>query len=200
MRIARKPGRPLSFDRNIALDQAMRLFWQSGYEGTSLGALTKAMGVTAPSIYAAFGDKKQLFLEAVSRYVSGPVTAQTLIDDAPDAHAAATALLRTSAIGFTGASTPRGCLLATSTISCSPAAADVQRQLAVIRKKIEARIKEKIADDVRKGVLPSGVDADALAGFVMATIQGLSTLARDGARREKILRVAEAAMAAWPHR
>ena len=70
----RKAGRPLSFDRQAALHQAMLLFWQHGYEATSLSGLTAAMGVTPPSIYAAFGDKKRLFLEAVAHYLSGPVT------------------------------------------------------------------------------------------------------------------------------
>jgi len=194
----RKIGRPLSFDREVALHQAMLLFWRHGYEATSLSDLTAAMGVTPPSIYAAFGDKKQLFREAVKRYVSGEVTALSIIDDAPTARDAAWGLLQGSAIGFTGSDTPPGCLLATSAISCSAEAADLQSELAAIRLRIEAHLESKIGNAVAARELPPDTDADALAGHTMAVIQGMSTLARDGASREKLMRVAEQSMLAWP--
>src|ERR1700761_713837 len=90
----KKTGRPLSFDREAALEQAMLLFWRHGYEATSLSDLRSAMGVTQPSIYTAFGDKKQLFLEAVRRYLSGPVTSQQIIERAGTACEAAHGLLQ----------------------------------------------------------------------------------------------------------
>ena len=195
-----KKGRPLSFNREAALHQAMLLFWRHGYEATSLSDLTAAMGVTAPSIYTAFGDKRRLFLEAVGRYLSGPVTSDSIIQGAATAEEAAWGLLQAAAIGFTGAASPPGCLLASSAISCSAAAADVQGELAAIRRGIEARLNDKIAQAVRAGEMAADTDADALAGHVMAVIQGLSTLARDGAPREKLMRVAAAAMQAWPKR
>jgi AcrR family transcriptional regulator len=194
----RKTGRPLSFDRDAALHAAMLLFWKHGYESTSLADLTAAMGVTPPSIYAAFGDKKGLFREAVGLYVSGPVTAESIIAQAATARAAAAALLTGSAVAFTGRDTPAGCLLATSTISCSTAAADVQKELAAIRGGIEKRLKEKILRAMESGEIQGKVDADALAGHVMAVIQGMSTLARDGARQKKLLQIADVAMAGWP--
>jgi AcrR family transcriptional regulator len=195
---ARKTGRPLSFDREKALEAAMLLFWRHGYEATSLNDLTAAMGVTSPSIYAAFGDKKRLFLEAVRRYLSGPVTSETIIAEAQSAREAAANLLRSSVIGFTGADTPPGCLLASSAISCSAAAMDVQRELAAIRLSIETRLRRRIEAGVDTGELSAATDAEALAAHVIAVIQGMSTLARDGASRGKLLRVADAAMAAWP--
>ena len=176
----------------------MLLFWRHGYEATSLSDLRTAMGVTSPSIYAAFGDKKTLFLEAVHRYLSGPVTSERIIAEAATARDAAWGLLRSSAIGFTGTETPPGCLLASSAISCSTAAADVQAALATLRRGIETMLRDRIARAVRTGEMPADADADALAGHVTAVIQGLSTLARDGASREKLMRVASAAMAAWP--
>jgi AcrR family transcriptional regulator len=188
----RKSGRPLSFHR------AMIVFWRHGFEATSLAELTAAMGVTPPSIYAAFGDKKQLFLEAVALYLSGPITSDSIITDAATAREAASGLLEAAAIGFTGRDTPRGCLLASSAISCSANAADVQGELAAIRRRIEARLKEKIVRAIKSGEMPATADADALAGHIMAVIQGLSTLARDGAGRAKLLRVASTAMLAWP--
>ena len=194
----RKPGRPLGFDRDAALYQAMLLFWRHGYEATSVNDLTAAMGITPPSLYTAYGDKKQLFMEAVQRYVSGPVTSASIIKDAPTARDAALGLLNAAAIGFTGESTPAGCLLASSAISCSPAAADVQKALARIRLGIEKRLRARIDEDGVAGRLNLRVDAGALASYIMAVIQGMSTSARDGATRGKLLAVANTAMLAWP--
>ena len=197
-RAKRRTGRPLSFDRDAALEQAMLVFWRHGYEATSLADLTAAMGVTPPSVYAAFGDKKRLFLEAVERYRSGPVTSERIIDEAATARDAAFELMRQAAIGFTGESTPPGCLLATGAISCSAAAEDVQRRLAEMRREIEGGLAARIARAILAGELAADSDAEALAAHVMAVIQGMSTLARDGAPRDKLMRVAETAMRAWP--
>ncbi len=198
VRVRRRPGRPLGFDREAALHKAMLLFWRHGYEATSVNDLTTALEINPPSLYAAFGDKKQLFLEAVRHYLSGPITARSIIEDAPTAREAAASMLRGSAIKFTGESTPRGCLLASAAISCSPAAADVQNALTDIRRNTEKLLREKILQDQSISKRSSTIDADTLAGHVMAVIQGMSTLARDGATREKLLSVAAAAMLAWP--
>jgi AcrR family transcriptional regulator len=197
-RTSRKPGRPLGFDRDAALHQAMLLFWRHGYEATSINDLTKAMGITPPSLYTAFGDKKKLFLEAIKLYTSGDVASESIIDEAATAREAAIGLLQASVIGFTGARTPAGCLLASSAISCSSAAEDVRKALAKIRLNIEKRLRSKILLDPSLTKLKRKVNADALAGHVMAVIQGLSTLARDGATREKLSSVASTAMLAWP--
>ena len=194
----RRPGRPLGFDREAALHQAMLLFWRHGYEATSVNDLTRAMGITPPSLYTAFGDKKQLFMNAVKRYLSGAVTSESIIDGAPTAREAAAGLLQAATVGFTGDSTPAGCLLASSAISCSPAAADVQKALAKIRRKIEKRLRQKITRENAARNRKKTVDAEAIAGHIMAVIQGMSTLARDGATREKLRSVASAAMLAWP--
>jgi AcrR family transcriptional regulator len=172
----------------------MLLFWRHGYEATSLNELTAAMGITPPSIYTAFGDKKRLFLEAINRYVSGPTTSESIIESAETAEQAVRTLLQTAATGFTGKHTPRGCLLASSAISCSPAATDVQHELARIRRKIEMRLRDKIARGVRTGELNAYADAASLAAFTMAVIQGMSTLARDGATRERLMKISETAM------
>lgn len=194
----RRPGRPLSFDRDAALQEAMLLFWRYGYEATSVADLTAAMGITAPSLYTAFGDKKQLFLEAVRRYTSGPVTAQGIVRDAATARDAARALLRGSAVGLTGEHTPPGCMLVSSATNCSPESADVQAALAAMRRANEAALREKAQADIAAGVLPRDADAAALASLTMAVIQGMSTQARDGAGRETLLALADAAMRAWP--
>ena len=187
----------MSFDRGEARRRAMLVFWKHGYEATSLNDLTSALGVPPSSIYTAFGDKKGLFLEAVECYLSGPITSQSIIDDAADGKEAAWSLLQAAAVGFTGEDTPAGCLLASAAISCSDQAHDVQAALAAIRGGIEEQLRKKIANSVAADVLPHGPDAEALAAHTMAVIQGLSTLARDGAGRAKLLRVAEIAMLVW---
>lgn len=201
-----KLGRPLSFDRDAALDRAMRLFWAHGYEATSIADLTTAMGITPPSLYAAYGDKKRLFMEAVDRYRygtgagtgAGMPASDQMIAAAPTAAEAARAMLEGSALHFTGPDTPPGCLLATGAISCSASAADVQAALAAIRLGIEARLRDKILVDMQAGVIPQDTDADLLSAYVMVVIQGMSTLARDGASRQKLLTLAAAVMLGWP--
>lgn len=199
---SKKPGRPLSFDRDDALDRAMRLFWAHGYEATSIADLTTAMGITPPSLYAAYGDKKRLFMEAVDRYRAGTqaglAASDQMIEAAPSAAEAARAMLEGSAMHFTGPDTPAGCLLATGAISCSANAADVQAALAAIRHGIEARLRDKILVDMQSGIIPQDTDADLLSAYVMVVIQGMSTLARDGASRQKLLTLAAAVMLGWP--
>lgn len=176
----------------------MLLFWRHGYEATSLSDLTHAMGVTPPSIYSAFGNKKKLFLEAVDLYLSGGSSPIAIIDAAPSARDAAQILMEGAAIAYTGMETPPGCMLATSAISVSAEAADVQAHLSAIRNGVEAHLKARIQADVANGTLPPHTDAETLAAHTTSIIQGSSTLARDGASRDKLLRVARSAMTAWP--
>ena len=194
----RKKGRPLSFDREDALTKAMFLFWRHGYEATSLNDLTTTLGVKPSSIYSVFGDKKRLFLEAVTKYLSGPVTSESIIDEAVDGREAARGLLKAAALGFTGKDTPAGCLQASSAISCSEGANDVKEELAAIRRGIEEQLLKKVKESVKAGQLPKDTAAEALASLTMAVIQGMSTLARDGAPRDKLLRMIDTVMFAWP--
>ncbi len=194
----RKTGRPLSFDREAALQSAMHAFWRHGYETTSIAVLTAAMGVTAPSIYSAFGDKKRLFLEAVRRYAGEVADIGDRFDRAPTARDAAVVMLRGSVIGFTGAGTPRGCLLASATASGSAASADVQAAVAEVRRGIADRLRRRVERDIAAALLPADTDAAALADLMISIVQGLSVLARDGLSRAHLLAVAEQAIRCWP--
>ena len=157
------------------------------------------MGVTAPGLSAAFGDERSLFLEALARYLGGgPETATRAIDQAPSAREAARGMLVHAATLLTGRDTPRGCLLASATARCSAASADVEQTLAGIRRDIEARLRARIERDVAAGALPASTDAAALAGSVASTVQGLSSLARDGASWAKLLAIVEITLSAWP--
>lgn len=188
----------MSFDRDKALRNAMLAFWRNGYETTSIADLTAAMGVTAPSIYTAFGDKKQLFLEAVRLYAGSSADLERSMFEAPTAREAARNMLLASVTAFTGETTPRGCLLASATASGSKASADVQDAVADVRRTIQALLARRIGHDMSEGLLPSDIDEVSLAAMVIAVIQGLSVLARDGIDRRLLTDVAETAMRAWP--
>lgn len=194
----RKTGRPLSFDRSAALEAAMLAFWRHGYETTSIVDLTTAMKITAPSLYTAFGDKRQLFLEAVELYVGDPAEQERAIDDAPSAFHAASTLLQAVAIAFTGDETPPGCLLASATATGSREADEVRRVVASIRRRLAARLVSRIERDITEALLPGDTDADALANLVVAVTLGMSVLARDGATRSTLLALGRAALDVWP--
>ncbi len=176
----------------------MLTFWRYGYETASVADLTTAMGITAPSLYTAFGDKKRLFLEAMRLYAGDPQTMARSIGDAPTARQAACDLMTAAAATYTGEDTPRGCLLASATASGSAAAADVQDAVADVRRHIEHQLRTRIERDIEDGVLPPATQAAPLAGLVMAVTQGMSVLARDGASRASLLAIVNAALEAWP--
>ena len=176
----------------------MLTFWRHGYETASVADLTAAMGISAPSLYTAFGDKKRLFLEAMRLYAGDPGDMERRIDDAPSAYDAARALMTAAAIAYTGEGTPKGCLLASATASGSAASADVQAAVADVRRAIESRLRIRIERDIENGSLPAGTQPAALAGLAMAVTQGMSALARDGATRASLLAIVEAALCGWP--
>jgi len=180
------------------LRQAMLTFWRHGYETTSVADLTAAMGISAPSLYTAYGDKKQLFLEAMRLYAGDPDDMARMIFDAPTAYQAAHDLMTAAATTYTGEATPKGCLLASATASGSAASADVQDAVADVRRTIEGRLRMRIERDIEDGVLPPGTQAAALAGLVLAVTQGMSVRARDGTSRASLLAIVEAALRAWP--
>ena len=194
----RKTGRPLSFDRGAALEKAMLVFWAHGYETTSIGDLTKAMGITAPSLYTAFGDKRRLFLEAAQLYAGDMFAVGSAIDTAPSSLEAARSILEGAVVTFTGNDTPPGCLLASSTATGSAAAADVREAVAGYRRDLRDLLAKRIERDRVDGLLPADTDAVALAELVIAVIQGLSVMARDGADRASLQAVMDAALQAWP--
>lgn len=195
---SRKTGRPLSFDREAALEKAMLAFWESGYETTSISDLTAAMGVTAPSIYTAFGDKKQLFLEAMRRYVGDAADLKKAFVLAPTAKEAVARMMEDAARLYTGDATPRGCLLASAAATGSKDAADVRDAAARERRVIRTIIIERIESDVESGLLPPDTKTSVLADTALAITHGMSILARDGADRNALIAIAQASLSGWP--
>jgi AcrR family transcriptional regulator len=190
-------GRPRSFDRGRALERAMHVFWRQGYEATSVSDLTRAMGINPPSLYAAFGDKEQLYLEALGRYQQRRVESMAKwFDEEPTAKAAVRRLLTEAATELARAGAPRGSMLVLSAMQCSSDA--LQAKLAERRASVRAILKARIDRGLHEGELARGTDTDALVDFYSAVFQGMSLQARGGASRKRLLATAALAMRAWP--
>ncbi|MEU5580743.1 TetR/AcrR family transcriptional regulator [Streptomyces huasconensis] len=184
-----------AFDRDQALAAALREFWTHGYETTSIASLTEAMGIRPPSLYAAFGDKRQLFEEAVELYKRTYGAAPLR---GPDARSAIAAMLRHLAADYTDPSHPPGCLIISAATNCGRESQDVKAKLRAMREDTKAAFASRIRADIEAGRLAATADADKLAAFYAAVVQGMHQQACDGADRATLQHIADAAMAAWP--
>ncbi|MEU1475755.1 TetR/AcrR family transcriptional regulator [Streptomyces sp. NPDC005760] len=194
---SRPRGRPRSFDRETALEKAIRAFWEHGYEATSVSDLTRVMDIGAPSLYAAFGDKRSLFEEVVREYgVRYGSFGDRALTEEPTARAAVRRMLREAAVEYTAPGRPRGCLVIHAATNCSTP--EVEESLRRRRNAGIAALESRIGADIAAGELPAGTDAAALARCTGAVIQGMSQQARDGASRQELEAVAEIAMTIWP--
>lgn len=193
-------GRPRTFDPDTALQQALELFWERGYEGTSLSDLAQVMGIATASIYHSFGSKEDLFRQVMELYgtTSGGQPRRALTEH-PTAAAAVHAMLRATADQITRPDSPHYCML----ILASPTGAienhAVREFLADIRRSQFTAIRARLADGVDDGDLGPDTDIDALARYFATVVQGLSVQARDGAGRDELEGVISCAMAGWPH-
>jgi AcrR family transcriptional regulator len=197
---ARKPrGRPLSFDRDAALETAMHVFWERGYEAASIADLTAAMGITPPSLYTAFGDKEQLFLEAIERYALGygSISARALQEE-PSARGAVERWLSEAALELTQPCHPKGCMVVMAATNCSAAAERVQDALLLRRTEAIANVGRRIQGAIDSGELPADTDAGDLANFYATIYQGMSMQAKDGATHESLMATVRTAMRSWP--
>lgn len=195
--VVKPRGRPRSFDRETALEKAILAFWEHGYEATSVSDLTRVMDIGAPSLYAAFGDKRSLFDEAVRVYTARYAAfADRALAEEPTARAVVARTLREAAAMYTDPEHPHGCLVAHAAVNCAtPEVADSLRDR---RNATIAAFESRIRADIAVGALPPGTDAAALARHAGAIINGMSQQARDGASRGELEALAEIAMAIWP--
>jgi AcrR family transcriptional regulator len=179
-------ARPRSFDRDAALACALEAFWRHGYDQTSISDLTAAMGISPPSLYAAFGDKQTLFDEAVERYQSDPTNFIAGALAEPTAQRAAERLLHGAADEYTRGDQPHGCMVLS------------EPKLAEHRALSLRAVVDRLQRGVDDGELPSGTDAAALARYLQSVMSGMSAAARDGASAAELHTTADLAVAALP--
>ncbi|WP_315769602.1 MULTISPECIES: TetR/AcrR family transcriptional regulator [unclassified Bradyrhizobium] len=188
-------GRPRSFDRDLALERAMEVFWIKGYDGAQLTDLTAAIGITPPSFYAAFGTKEMAFREAVDLYVAtvGSVPMRALEDAATVRNGIRSMLARSIDVALS--TKPGGCLLILGVVNCLPDNRAARKHLFRARRKTVKLIATRLERGLREGELPVDTDVAQLAAFYHGILQAISFQARDGATRAELQALIEPALA-----
>lgn len=194
-------GRPRSFDREQALHQALQLFWSKGFEGTTLADLTETIGVKAPSLYAAFGDKDALFREAVELY-SRTISAEPLrlLQAGKGIREDLYAMLRASVRMYSGKTTVpgmpagKGCMVVIAAINCSSENSELTDALSQRRHKRRNEIRARLLQAQREGEIRADADVTALGDFYTSFLNGMALGARDGVSNARLAATLEHAM------
>lgn len=191
-------GRPREFDIDEALERAMQVFWARGYDGTSLTDLTSAMGITKSSMYAAFGNKEQLFRKAVQRYAEGPASYVTRALREPTARAVAETFLRGAVRTTTSPGRPAGCLSVQGALALSEQSRPAHDVLVTWRIDAGDQLEARFRRAVEEGDLPRHADPGRLARYVMTTGFGIAVQAANGLGPDTLDEIVDTALLAWP--
>jgi len=191
-------GRPREFCTEQALDRALEVFWRKGYEGASLPDLTDAMGISRPSLYAAYGSKLELFRRAINRYLDGPAAHVRGALDEPTAKKVAERMLAGGIALATDKRNPPGCFLVHGALVCGDAAAEARQELDKCRAAGELALRKRFERAQKEGNLPRSAKPAVLARWVTTLNYGLAVQAASGATRAQLEAVARLALAAWP--
>jgi AcrR family transcriptional regulator len=186
-------GRPREFCVEQALASALRVFWEKGYEGASLSDLTEAMGITRPSLYAAFGNKEALFRKALDLYEREKLAYVAKAMDEPTARRVAEHLLTGALENFAGDAEPKGCFSVISSVACGAEAESVRTDVIARAETSHRALIERFQRAKNEGDLPDHVDVSGLTGFLIALLQGLSVQSRSGASRAELTATVETA-------
>ena len=190
-------GRPREFDVDEALAAALRVFWTKGYEGASLSDLTEAMGVTRPSLYAAFGNKESLFRKALDLYEREKLAYVGEALKAPTSRQVADRLLRGALAMQTSDDDPKGCMRVIGSVMC-PEAESIREDLIARRKSSQDALCARLEQAKADGDLPDGCDVDGLCAYLGAILQGMSVQAGSGASKEQLEALVDTSLAMWP--
>jgi AcrR family transcriptional regulator len=194
----RPTGRPRGFDPDEALDRAVRVFWEHGYEGASLANLTEAMGISTTSMYATFGNKEQLFSKALQRYTEGPGGYLARALEEPTALGVVTAVLSGLIRTTTGSGHPHGCLGVQGALATGDSGDGARDLLLAWRDDGYSRLRDRFLRAVDEGDLPRGADAGLLARYVTALGYGIAVQAASGVGSDELQDMADAALRSWP--
>lgn len=189
-------GQGRRFDIQAALDNAMEVFWRHGYEGTSIADLTRAIGITPSSLYAAFDGKRQLFDRVVERYLDtkGRFTSLAL-EEEKDSFSLIRRLLFEAANEYASKSGPGGCLIVSAATCVTAENRDVEEKLEGHRRSNIKRIEAVLRGDLEAERISGAVDPAAVAGFVGTVLQGMAQRGRDGASVDELCSTAEMTLA-----
>lgn len=193
-------GRPREFCVDQALAAALGVFWSKGYEGASMADLTEAMGITKPSLYAAFGNKEALFHKALDLYESEKLEYTREALKQPTARAVAEHFMRGAINAQMSSCDPKGCLGVISATACGAEAESIKADVIQRRASSQAALVARFEQAQRDGDLPAGVDVLGLTGYLYAILQGMAVQAGSGATRADLDRVVETSLMMWPGR
>lgn len=193
-------GRPREFDVDEALAAALRVFWTKGYEAASLTDLTEAMGITRPSLYAAFGNKESLFRKALDLYENEKLAYIGEALKAPTSREVAERLLRGALAMQTSDCEPKGCMRVLTSVSCSPEAESIRADLMVRRQSSQRALCDRMRRAKEEGDLPKDTDVDGLCAYLGAVLGGMSIQAGSGASKLQLEALVETALQMWPGR
>jgi AcrR family transcriptional regulator len=193
-------GRPREFCVDAALAAALRVFWSKGYEGASMADLTEAMGITKPSLYAAFGNKEALFHKALDLYEAEKLEYTRKALEQPTARAVAEYYMRGAVDTQTSSCEPQGCLGVISAVACGAEAESIKSEVVARRASSQRALVERFERAKREGDLPEHVDVEGLTGYLFAILQGMAVQAGSGATRADLERIVETSLAVWPSR
>lgn len=191
-------GRPLAFNQEQALENALQIFWSRGYEGASMSELVEALGINKPSIYATFGNKEALFKKALEKYIAGPAAFIGKALNEPTAKQVAEKFLTGAVEFFSDKNHPSGCMVVQGALTCGQGAELIQKELISHRLKLEESFKKRFDLAKTQGDLPSNIDSADLAKYLTTLHQGMSVQATSGASKAKLFAVVQLVLNNWP--
>ena len=194
MKTSVKAGRPTGFDTDRALDIAMRLFWERGYEGTSMADLSQKMGIHPSSIYAAFGDKQALFALAAKRYADVPAQYMVKALEQPTFRSFVLAAFNNTVEFLAAKDHPSSCFTLTGAIACGVDTEPAKILMKEMRLQNEAAIKARLLKARKAGEFPREENVDDYTRYLSSLLSGLAVQAANGSTRAELKRTAAIAL------
>lgn len=197
----RRRGRPRSFDTTLAVSKAAEVFWSNGYEGSSVPELTKAMGITTQSMYAAFGSKADLYKLALEWYRQEIASfGARALDEEAQIIPSLRRLLSEVAVEYTRPDRPTGCMVSSAVILCASEHEEVAKHARSLRAGTEDRLRSRFDQAKNSGQLSQTANPEALARYIHSVMIGMSVLAQDGASADDLMAIVESTIAGLPTR